>query len=307
MCDVESYCYLPLCEELGYTPAEKYCHQPEMLLHSQNIMVKYGLYAKAVFGTEVKEVRWDDATERWIIHTDRGDVMRAKFVTINFGVFSHPKLPAVPGVQEFEGTMMHTSRWDYDVTGGSSAGNLHKLKDKTVGIIVSATVSLPRPAQKPKEAAAPQGTGATAVQIIPHLGAHAKQLHVFQRTPSTIDVRNNCEPPAPLLSVCAVLNYLALNAVNTTPEYAAEYLSGEGWQKNRMDNFMLNTEGSTDPSTPDLVSDGWTHSMNRARMVRAKAEETGDIMDSSKMRNLMDMSDCKSESTHASTSASSTV
>ena len=201
MCDVESYCYLPLCEELGYTPAEKYCHQPEMLLHSQNIMVKYGLYEKAVFGTEVKEVRWDDATERWIIHTDRGDAMKAKFVTVNFGVFSHPKLPAVPGVQEFEGTMMHTSRWDYDVTGGSSAGNLHKLKDKTVGIIVTATVSLPRPAQKPKEAAAPQGTGATAVQIIPHLGAHAKQLHVFQRTPSTIDVRNNCEPPAPLLSV----------------------------------------------------------------------------------------------------------
>ena len=269
--------------------AEKYCHQPEMLLHSQNIMVKYGLYEKAVFGTEVKEVRWDDATERWTIHTDRGDSMRAKFVTVNFGVFSHPKLPAVPGVQQFEGTMMHTSRWDYDVTGGSSAGNLHKLKDKTVGII---------------------GTGATAVQIIPHLGAHAKQLHVFQRTPSTIDVRNNCEPPPPSpprLRLCAVLTHLALSAVNTTPEYAAEYLSGEGWQKNRMDNFMLNTEGTTDPSTPDLVSDGWTHSMNRARMVRAKAEETGDIMDSSKMRNLMDMSDCESESTHGSTSAFSKV
>merc|ERR1719171_3198659 len=53
MCDVESYVYMPFCEELNYVPVEKYCHQPEMMRHSQMIAEKYGLYEKIVLGTHV--------------------------------------------------------------------------------------------------------------------------------------------------------------------------------------------------------------------------------------------------------------
>merc|ERR1719217_549656 len=209
MCDIEAYVYMPLCEELGYVPAEKYCHQPEMQVHNQMIAEKFGLYENALFGTAVQELRWDETAGRpgepgrWVIKTDMGDAIRAQFAIVNFGFFSHPKLPAVPGVADFEGKMMHTSRWDYEYTGGSSAGGLTKLADKRVGII---------------------GTGATAVQTIPHLGAHAKQLFVFQRTPSTIDVRNNH---------------------HTTKEFAKEFMSKPGWQKARMENFMRFAEGPT--------------------------------------------------------------
>jgi cyclohexanone monooxygenase len=122
MCDVESYVYMPLCEELGYVPTEKYAHQPELLAHSRAIMAHYGLYARACLGTEVKELRWEEAAALWLIRTDRGDVIRARHAVVNFGVFSHPKLPAVPGVADFEGAMFHTSRWDYAATGGSAAG-----------------------------------------------------------------------------------------------------------------------------------------------------------------------------------------
>merc|ERR1719326_1040082 len=149
---------------------------------------------------------------RWVIKTDRGDAIKAQFAIVNFGFFSHPKLPAVPGVAEFEGKMWHTSRWDYTYTGGSSAGGLTKLADKVVGIV---------------------GTGATAVQAIPHLGAHAKQLFVFQRTPSTINVRNNH---------------------HTTPEFAKEFLSKKGWQRNRMENFRAMFDGEAGPDDVDLVA-----------------------------------------------------
>jgi thioredoxin reductase len=246
MCDVESFCYMPLCEELGYVPSEKYAHQPELMRHSQRIMENFGLYERACFGTEVKALTWDEASSRWIITTDRGDRMRAKFAVCNFGVFSHPKLPAVPGVPEFEGVMMHTSRWDYSVTGGSSAGGLSNLKDKRVAII---------------------GTGATAVQVIPHLGEAAKELYVFQRTPSTIDVRNN---------------------FHTTEDYAAKNLSKPGWQRERFLNFMWNTEGPQD-GLEDLVSDGWTHAMARSKHVRERAAESGE--ESVSIRELMDRSD----------------
>ena len=194
---------------------------------------------------KVKALTWEEESQRWIITTDRGDHMRAKFAIVNFGVFSHPKLPAVPGVPDFKGTMMHTSRWDYSITGGSSAGDLSNLKDKRVAII---------------------GTGATAVQVIPHLGEACKELYVFQRTPSTIDVRNN---------------------FNTTEEYKQKYLSKPGWQRERFMNFMWNTEGPEE-GLEDLVSDGWTHAMARSKGVRERAAVSGE---QTSMRDLMDRSD----------------
>ncbi|MFV2090893.1 MAG: flavin-containing monooxygenase, partial [Pseudomonadales bacterium] len=169
-CDVESYVYLPLLEELGYIPEQKYAGAPEILAHSKAIGRHFDLYENACFQTEVTEMRWDYETAHWIIHTNRGDAMRARYVVMANGPLHRPKLPGIPGVQSYKGHSFHTSRWDYDYTGGSSDGGLDKLKDKRVGVI---------------------GTGATAVQCVPHLAQGAKELYIFQRTPSSIDVRNN--------------------------------------------------------------------------------------------------------------------
>ena len=211
-CDVESYIYLPLLQEIGYIPKEKYSRAPEILAHSRAIGGHFDLYRNACFQTEVTELRWDDDDDRWIISTNRGDRMRARFVCMANGPLHRPKLPGIPGIESFAGHTFHTSRWDYGYTGGDSTGNLDRLAGKRIGII---------------------GTGATAVQCVPHLGASAEQLFVFQRTPSSIDVRAN-RP--------------------TDAEWAAALESG--WQKRRMENFNNLVSGVFEPE--DLVNDGWT-------------------------------------------------
>lgn len=211
-CDVESYVYLPLLEELGAMPSQKYAQAPEILNHSRAIAEHFDLYRNACLQTEVTEVAWDEDEQRWLISTDRGDVMRARYVVLANGPLHRPKLPGIPGIDSFKGHTFHTSRWDYGYTGGDSNGGLERLADKRVGII---------------------GTGATAVQCIPHLGASAQHLSVFQRTPSSIDLRAN-RP--------------------TDPEWAASL--EPGWQKRRMDNFNNLVSGI--PEAEDLVDDGWT-------------------------------------------------
>jgi cyclohexanone monooxygenase len=212
MCDIESYIYLPLLEEIGYVPKEKYTHAPEILAHSRNIGEHFGLYDNACFQTEVTDLTWDEDVERWIVSTNRGDAMRARYVISSSGPLHRAKLPGIPGITEYKGHSFHTSRWDYAYTGGDPDGGLVNLKDKRVGII---------------------GTGATAVQCVPHLGEWAQQLYVFQRTPSSIDERNNRD---------------------TDPDWARSLQPG--WQKHRMDNF--NTLVSGGFAEEDLVADGWT-------------------------------------------------
>jgi cyclohexanone monooxygenase len=212
MCDVESYVYLPLLEELGYIPKHKYSFAPEILEHSRAIARHYRLYDDALFQTSITGMEWDEAGQRWIISTNRGDRFKARYVAMANGPLSRPKLPGIPGINDYKGHTFHTSRWDYRYTGGDSTGGLEGLKDKRVGII---------------------GTGATAIQCVPHLGEWAKELYVFQRTPSSVDVRNN----AP-----------------TDPAWAAGLTPG--WQKRRRDNF--NTLVSGGDADEDLVHDGWT-------------------------------------------------
>ena len=211
-CDVESYIYLPLCEELGFVPKEKYTHAPEILEHSHNIGEKYGLYEDACFQTEVTGLEWDELAANWIVRTNRNDSMRARFVAMSNGPLNRPKLPGIRGIGDFKGHTFHTSRWDYTYTGGGPEGGLSKLANKRVGVI---------------------GTGATAVQCVPHLSVGAKELFVFQRTPSSIDVRDN-RP--------------------TDPEWAAGLKPG--WQKARMENFNTLTSGGI--VDEDLIQDGWT-------------------------------------------------
>ena len=170
-CDTAAFIYLPLLEETGHMPTEKYTHAPEILQHCRNIGAQFDLYDQALFSTEVTGLEWDDAAKRWIIQTDRGDKMRAKYVAMGTGPLHRPKLPGIDGINDFDGHAFHTSRWDYEYTGGDPSGaRMKNLADKRVGII---------------------GTGATAVQCVPHLARACGELFVFQRTPSSIDIRDN--------------------------------------------------------------------------------------------------------------------
>ncbi len=219
-CDTAAFIYLPLLEETGHMPTEKYTHAPEILQHCKNIGAQFDLYDQALFSTEVTGLEWDDAAKRWIIRTDRGDKMHAKYIAMGTGPLHRPKLPGIDGINDFDGHAFHTSRWDYEYTGGDPGGaRMENLADKRVGII---------------------GTGATAVQCVPHLARACGELFVFQRTPSSIDIRNN-KP--------------------TDPEWFQTL--EPGWQKKWLENFTtLQTGGFTDE---DLVMDGWTDISQRIR------------------------------------------
>lgn len=211
-CDIESYIYFPLLEETGFIPKKKYTDAAETLEYCHIICEKYQLYDNACLQTEVTSTVWDEDINRWIVSTNKKDKIKARFVVHSNGPLNRPKLPAIKGINNFNGHTFHTSRWDYDYTGGDSNGNLSNLKDKRVAVI---------------------GTGATAVQCVPHLGESAKELFVFQRTPSSIDVRNNQPTDTEWL-------------LNQKP----------GWHQKRRNNFeTLLTGGQV---KKDLVSDGWT-------------------------------------------------
>ena len=169
-CDVESYVYLPLLEDTGYMPTEKYAKAPEIFAYCQLLGRTFDLYRGALFQTEVEDMRWDETRKRWNVLTSRHDVLSAKFVVIAGGVLHKAKLPGIPGIETYAGRAFHTSRWDYSYTGGSSQTLMEKLADKRVGII---------------------GTGATAVQVVPKLAEAAQELFVFQRTAACVGVRNN--------------------------------------------------------------------------------------------------------------------
>ncbi len=237
-CDVESYIYLPLLEELGYLPTEKYAKGAEIFAHCRAIARHYDLYRDACLQTEVREIRWDAADSRWVISTDRGDAIRARFVSMANGYLQKPKLPGIPGIETFGGHAFHTSRWDYGYTGAG----LEHLADRRVGIV---------------------GTGATAIQCVPRLAEAAGQLFVFQRTPSTVDVRDN-RP--------------------TDPQWAATLQPG--WQRRRIENFQILTAGGH--SDEDLVDDAWTSLTKTLPIVRhgAGARQAAELADFAKMEQI---------------------
>jgi cation diffusion facilitator CzcD-associated flavoprotein CzcO len=221
-CDTASMVYMPLLEETGHMPSEKYAHAPEILEHSQRIAKQFGLYDNALFHTEVTDLEWDDDRSRWIVRTNRGDEFTARFVAIGTGPLHVPKLPGIPGIETFEGHSFHTSRWDYDYTGGDPSGApMEHLADKRVAII---------------------GTGATSVQAVPHLAKACGTLYVVQRTPSSVDIRDN----GPI-----------------DPDWFAG-IATEGWQRRWLENFTQNQTSLVLPEE-DLVMDGWTDLSRRIK------------------------------------------
>jgi cyclohexanone monooxygenase len=211
-CDIESYCYLPLLEEIGYMPKEKYAYAPEIFEHTKRVGEHFGLYDRTVFQTRVTEVRWNEEGQYWQVATHRGDNIRARFIVQATGPANRPKLPGIPDISDYKGHTFHTSRWDYDYTGGDHEGGLVRLTDKKIAVI---------------------GTGATAIQCVPFLGEYAEKLYVFQRTPSSVDLRGNSQ----------------------TDEawYGSQ---APGWQRARRENFAAVLLGEN--FTEDLVADGWT-------------------------------------------------
>ena len=195
-CDVESYSYLPLLEEMDYIPSMKFAAGFEIMEYCQKMAEKFGFYDKCLFHTTVEETEWDEDSTRWTVHTDRGDAMRAKFVVLANGILTTPKLARIDGMQSFAGDSFHTSRWDYNID----------LKGKRVGII---------------------GTGATAVQAVPELAKIVKELCVFQRTPSSIDVRDQRE-----------------TSVEEFEEFE-EWAKEPGWAKARRARFAKISQGRT--------------------------------------------------------------
>ncbi|OON81678.1 flavin-containing monooxygenase [Streptomyces tsukubensis] len=213
-CDVESHVYLPMLDETGYVPEWKYSPGEEIRRHAMRIAEMYDLYPDALFSTSVTSLTWDADTEKWIVATDRGDAFSATYVVTATGTLTEPKLPGIPGIETFQGHTFHTSRWDYAYTGGTPDGGLTGLAGKRVGIV---------------------GTGATGVQVIPMLAEDASHLYVFQRTPSSVDVRGNRR--------------------TTAEDVRADH---DGWARERRENFLRIVSGET--ADEDLVADRWTSS-----------------------------------------------
>ena len=222
-CDTASMVYMPLLEETGHMPSEKYAHAPEILAHCQRIGKQYGLYANALFHTEVVSLDWDEAKSRWTIRTNRGDAFTAQFVGMGTGPLHVPKLPGHRRHRVVQGTLVPHQPLGLRLHRRRSRGALmEKLADKRVGII---------------------GTGATSVQCVPHLARACKELYVFQRTPSSVDIRAN----API-----------------DPEWFSQ-IATSGWQQRWLENFTANQAGGS--AEEDLVQDGWT---DLSRRIRAK-------------------------------------
>lgn len=192
-CDVEAYSYLPLLEEMGYIPSMKFAAGFEIMEYCQAMAEKFGFYDHCLFHTTVEQTQWHEEEGRWTVSTDRGDKMRARFVILANGILTTPKLARIEGMETFQGESFHTSRWDYNID----------LKGKRVGII---------------------GTGATAVQAVPELAKTVGELYVFQRTPSSIDVRDQRE---------------------TTQEERETWAHEPGWAKARRARFAKISEGRT--------------------------------------------------------------
>lgn len=224
-CDIESYCYLPLLEETGYVPRHRYAEGEEIRLYANMLAKKYGVAESGVFQTQARKLLWDEVSREWQAELEQkrngqqGQTIdiRAEFVVLSNGPLHWPKVPGIPGILDYKGDIFHSSRWNYARTGGSPSDPLlEKLKGKRVAII---------------------GTGATAVQIVPQLAHWAGHLYVVQRTPASVDDRQQRE--------------------TDQTWFRESVASTKGWQRERLKNFHQHFTAGQPPAT-NLCDDEWT-------------------------------------------------
>ncbi|KAK4119165.1 pyridine nucleotide-disulfide oxidoreductase-like protein [Parathielavia appendiculata] len=226
-CDIESYTYMPLLEETGYMPKSKYAPGPELLEHAERIASQWKLQDRALFRANVKRTSWDDGAQLWNVELAEGRgpgeprrelKLRAQYVLIASGILTNPHIPKILGLETFAGPLFHTARWDYKVTGGSPEdATLTGLEGKRVGIL---------------------GTGATAIQVVPKVAKYAKELFVFQRTPSAVSWRGQ--------------------RPTDSEEWKSKIANKKGWQRERMLNLDSYLTDAVEEGQEDLVADGWT-------------------------------------------------
>ncbi|KAJ9605521.1 hypothetical protein H2200_010178 [Cladophialophora chaetospira] len=227
MCDIESYCYLPLLEEMNYMPKHKYSYGQEIREYLNAVADKYEMSSTAMFRTKIDSLIWDESNSEWKVNMTKERTsttpldlhITAQFVISASGLLLYPKLPAISGIENFGGKSFHTSRWDYSVTGGSQDDPvLEKLSGKRVGIV---------------------GTGATAIQAIPHLAKYARHLTVFQRTPSSVDERGQ--------------------RPTDQSTWSSDIASKSGWWKERNLNLAAHLSDALKPTDKNLVNDEWSN------------------------------------------------
>jgi cation diffusion facilitator CzcD-associated flavoprotein CzcO len=153
-CDIQSHLY-----SFSFAPnkswSRTYARQPEILAYLETVADDFDLRRHLMLGTKVRSVRWNSDTWSWDCQLDRAGqaaTLTADVVVCAVGLFGSPKLPKIAGLTDFDGTLMHTARWDHGI----------ELAGTKVAVI---------------------GTGASGVQVVPELAKTAERVTVFQRTP----------------------------------------------------------------------------------------------------------------------------
>ena len=256
-CDVESYSYLPLLEEMDYFPTMKFASGFEIMEYCQRLAEKFGFYERCLFHTTVEKTVWDELTKKWTVMTDRGDKMKARFVILANGLLTSPRLAKIEGMETFKGEAFHTSRWNYNID----------LTNKTVGII---------------------GTGATAVQTIPELAKIVKKLYVFQRTPSSIDVRDQRETTQEEIEIwnqepgwarARRARFSKISAGRTAMKANDDYLSG------KVDNFKEVKQHERELSPEEMIEKQLDTNFRIMEQIRSRVDaivEDQEVADSLK-------------------------
>jgi cation diffusion facilitator CzcD-associated flavoprotein CzcO len=157
-CDVPSHLY-----SFSFAPnpdwSRTYSPRREIWDYLRHCAVLYGIIPHIQFNTEVRDAAWDEVDQRWRITTSKG-MLTADIFVLGNGPLSEPRLPDIPGIETFAGTLFHSGRWDHT----------HDLTDERVAVI---------------------GTGASAIQVVPRIQPQVGHLTLFQRTPPWILPRND--------------------------------------------------------------------------------------------------------------------
>ncbi|MFC7497216.1 MULTISPECIES: flavin-containing monooxygenase [unclassified Nocardioides] len=168
-CDIESIYY-----SYSWDPelirdwewSERYAAQPEILAYLEHVADKHDLNRHFSFGTRVTAATYDEEARRWRVESDKGHLLLARHLVLGVGLLSQRLLPAIEGIEDFAGEVMHTGSWPHEPV---------DLAGRRVGVI---------------------GTGSTGIQAIPRIAEVAEHVTVFQRTPNfSIPARNGAPDP----------------------------------------------------------------------------------------------------------------